>query len=64
MANAQRIVAGFPFPLLVNETATKQRIAPGALINETIAAAGGATRPVKMAGTWNGYAGRSGGFAG
>lgn len=28
-----------------------------------IAAAGGATRPVKMAGWWGGYAGQSGGFA-
>jgi hypothetical protein len=28
------------------------------------AAAGGATRPVKMAGEWGGYAGESGGFAG
>lgn len=28
------------------------------------AAAGGASRPVKMAGEWGGYAGRSGGFAG
>lgn len=33
-----------------------------AVFTET--AAGGATRPVKMAGEWNGYAGRSGGFAG
>lgn len=31
---------------------------------EYIPAAGGATRPVKMAGNWGGYAGRSGGFAG
>ena len=31
---------------------------------EIKAAAGGATRPVKMAGPWNGYAGESGGFAG
>lgn len=29
-----------------------------------VAAAGGATRPVKMAGAWGGYAGESGGFAG
>lgn len=64
MANAQRIAGGFPFPVYVNETVTKQQIAPGVYVNETIAAAGGGTRPVKMAGTWNGYAGRSGGFAG
>jgi hypothetical protein len=37
MAQEQRIAAGFPFPVLVNETATEQRIAPGALIDETIA---------------------------
>lgn len=63
MANAQRIAGGFPFPVYVNETATKQRIAPVVYVNETIAAAGGATRPVKMAGRWGGYAGASGGLA-
>lgn len=63
MAGKQRISTGFPFPLLVNETQTKQRIAPGVLINETIAAVG-ATRPVKMASYWGGFAGESGGFAG
>lgn len=35
MANTQRIAQGFPLPILVNETATKQRIAPGVLVNET-----------------------------
>lgn len=37
MIKAQRIVAGFPFPLFINETAAKQRIAPGVFIDETIA---------------------------
>lgn len=41
MAGAQRIVPGFPFPFYVNETATKQRIYPGAYVNETVA--GGTT---------------------
>lgn len=41
MANAQRIAGGFPFPVYVNETVTKQQIAPGVYVNETIAAAGG-----------------------
>lgn len=31
----QRIARGFPFPLLINETGSKQRISRGALINET-----------------------------
>ena len=34
------------------------------LIVLTYTASGGATRPVKMAGVWGGYAGESGGFAG
>lgn len=41
MANKHRLALGFPFPVLVNETATKQRIAPGVLVNETIAGGGG-----------------------
>jgi hypothetical protein len=36
MANAQRIVPGFPFAFYMNETATAQRIVPGAYMNETI----------------------------
>lgn len=31
----QRVARGFPFPLIVNETATKQRPSRGAIINET-----------------------------
>ncbi len=38
MANAQRIASGFPFPIYVNETATKQRIAQGVYVDEKIAA--------------------------
>lgn len=38
MAKKQAIAAGYPYPVYVNETATKQRIAPGVMINETVAA--------------------------
>ena len=61
MANAHRIATGFPFPLFVNETTNKQQIAAGDFVNEEISST---TRPVKMAGEWNGFAGSSGGFAG
>lgn len=49
MANAQRIAAGFPFPVYVNETATKQRIAPGVYVNETIAAGGNVPTNITLA---------------
>lgn len=45
MANAQRIASGFPFPVYVNETQTKQRISPGAFVNETIASGGATFNP-------------------
>lgn len=46
MANAQRLASGFPFPVYVNETETKQRIGPGGYVNETIAAAAGGSTDV------------------
>lgn len=48
MANAQRIAVGFPFPVYVNETVTKQQIAPGVYVNETIAAAAASTDVVPL----------------
>lgn len=38
MVNAQRLSFGFPFPVYVNETQTKQRLAPGVYVDEAIAA--------------------------
>lgn len=42
MAN-QRIASGFPFPVYVNETGTKQRIAPGVYVDETSGGGGDVT---------------------
>lgn len=40
MAGRQAIVSGFPFPLYINETGTRQAIAAGPVyVNETITTA-------------------------
>lgn len=44
MANKQAIAPGFPFPVYVNETQTKQRFAPGVYVDETVSS-GAATTP-------------------
>jgi hypothetical protein len=40
VASRQAIVAGFPFPLYINETGTRQAIAAGPVyVNETVSTA-------------------------
>lgn len=45
-------------------SADASQAAAAVIASFKVAGAGGATRPVKMAGAWGGYAGESGGFAG
>ena len=51
MANRQAIAGGFPFPVYVNETAKKQRIATGGLyVNETSPPPSSSTRLLLLLG--------------
>lgn len=41
MANTQFLIPGFPFPVYVNQTATKQYIAPSIYVDEVVTGGGG-----------------------
>ena len=54
MAAKQYVLPGFPFPVFINETGTKDYVLPGIFINETDVTTGSLFIPAPMNGLGSG----------